>query len=869
MTITRCIPCVKQVIGCCLAFVPLSGGFTWALAAVACVSGAQCRLDDGSIHTLATTSFHTDTAGQDNAAVVVLGSGLFGDQIGITASTQNDHYGMYLGKGANVALKNTSIQAGTALKVQGEYGPVTNFYLESGSLKASAGHAVELHQHANGAFVDVDVTAHAAPSVFLLRNGAEFQMTGGSITATGTGDGIAMDAGDSTSEVHLTGVTLRSATNGRGIVGHGSSTIDLSRSRIITDGPGGVGLSLSGEAGTEQQITLYEGASLQAPQSLAIQIRGGGNHYYHELRVRDSSVHGDRLIELGACTPPMCSSTATAQAYFDAENSQLYGHASVHDGAWLRMNLTESTWILSPSAEGRVRSEVSVLNLVGTDNGGSHIRFDPQGTGLWQTLVVGPDTVRGDAAYEAGTGAQITLNTYLNSGGTLSQQFTDRVLIHGDTAGESTTVHIIAAPGSPGGLTSPDGTYLASEGISLIQVSGQARETSFVLDGGYVTLNGQPFRYQLQAYGPDSGNGPADTSQRLVGGTDPHWDWRLQSEHISSFPEDPSKPGQPGVRALVPQAASYLVAPNALFQAGLLDVGTLHRRLGHARTTAGAALPANPRGAAFLRTYGGDYDYRSSRSLNPYAYNADVRYAAIQGGGNVYGMDAAQTRWRFGLAGSVGDLSFAPHHVADSRKTKMRVWSLAPTLTWQHTNGSYVDVVAAHGRFAGDVATRTLGKTAKLTGKRAALSIEAGTPLPMATLTVQPQAQVVYQRLAFDATHARDLGSGFPVNLGRLDQWTLRGGAEVRKTFTTKAGGSIQVIGNLHLAHTRGDGESVWLGQDFRLSRMGTTVEAGVAVHAMLAGGRTVVHAEISRQNRASRAGYQGWAGNLGVRIKF
>jgi len=199
----------------------------------------------------------------------------------------------------------------------------------------------------------------------------------------------------------------------------------------------------------------------------------------------------------------------------------------------------------------------------------------------------------------------------------------------------------------------------------------------------------------------------------------------------------------------------------------------------------------------------------------------------------------------------------------------MRAWFVAPTFTWQHVNGGYVDVIAAYGHFHGDVATRTLGKTARLAGKRVAASIEAGAPLAMGSLTVQPQAQVVYQRLMFDATRARDLGSGFPVDLGSPAQWILRSGAEIRKTFSTAAGGAIQLVGKLHAAHPFGDGAKVWLGQDFHLGQTGTTLEIGVGLNAVLAGGHTVVYAEMNRQNRTGSAGYQGWTGDLGVRIQF
>ncbi|CAM5189221.1 hypothetical protein CDEN61S_03392 [Castellaniella denitrificans] len=64
--------------------------------------------------------------------------------------------------------------------------------------------------------------------------------------------------------------------------------------------------------------------------------------------------------------------------------------------------------------------------------------------------------------------------------------------------------------GSPGGATSPDGGNRADEGISLIEVAGNATATSFRLRGDYVALDGMPYQYRLYAYGPGLQDGAAD-----------------------------------------------------------------------------------------------------------------------------------------------------------------------------------------------------------------------------------------------------------------------------------------------------------------------------------------------------------------------
>jgi len=80
-----------------------------------------------------------------------------------------------------------------------------------------------------------------------------------------------------------------------------------------------------------------------------------------------------------------------------------------------------------------------------------------------------------------------------------------------------TLIHINEVIGSPGGLTSPSGSYLNNEEISLIQVSGMSTENAFALAGGYVTMGSLPYEYRLYAYGLGSSNGASDPMQTEPG----------------------------------------------------------------------------------------------------------------------------------------------------------------------------------------------------------------------------------------------------------------------------------------------------------------------------------------------------------------
>ncbi len=138
--------------------------------------------------------------------------------------------------------------------------------------------------------------------------------------------------------------------------------------------------------------------------------------------------------------------------------------------------------------------------------------------------------------YKAQGNAHLYLNTYLDKVGTLQEQKTDRLLIHGDVLG-TTTVYVQGALGSRGDYTGERGN---SKGISIIQVYGTANKDSFQLNGGYVTLQGSPYQYSLHAYGPSFSLGRADSSQRVLKGEEEFWDFRLESEMIQPTSSDPT-----------------------------------------------------------------------------------------------------------------------------------------------------------------------------------------------------------------------------------------------------------------------------------------------------------------------------------------
>ncbi|MCZ4061490.1 autotransporter outer membrane beta-barrel domain-containing protein [Pantoea sp. LMR881] len=75
--------------------------------------------------------------------------------------------------------------------------------------------------------------------------------------------------------------------------------------------------------------------------------------------------------------------------------------------------------------------------------------------------------------------------------------------------------------------TNRDGVVEATEGVSLVQVSGNASASSFVLKQGYVASG--PWQYSLYSFTP----GTSSASQRQLSGSgNAFWDYRLANSYV-------------------------------------------------------------------------------------------------------------------------------------------------------------------------------------------------------------------------------------------------------------------------------------------------------------------------------------------------
>jgi len=313
--------------------------------------------------------------------------------------------------------------------------------------------------------------------------GVTINMQGGSIDAAGTNAfGVFTNSGGHIELDNVTIQSLNNTTGGRGIQVQNGSSVDIrNNSSVVTDGANGFALRFFGATATNS--ISVDNSLVWAQDSFAALANGGTDF----LNVTGGSVvQGERgLIFAGDCQPANCGILRGSKLEVNADNAQLVGLADVTDASTLRMNLdNHALWSIRPSNTGATTSNVSFVHL---DNEAG-IEFDQNGTGLFQELWVGKGTLGGaTTVWTGGNDASITFNTYLNEGGDWSNQSTDRLYIEGDVSGQ-TLVNIKQIIGNSGGWTSPTEIYANDEGISLIQVSGQAAEARGLCHHGRAAL---------------------------------------------------------------------------------------------------------------------------------------------------------------------------------------------------------------------------------------------------------------------------------------------------------------------------------------------------------------------------------------------
>ncbi len=491
--------------------------------------------------------------------------------------------------------------------------------------------------------------------------------------------------------------------------------------------------------------------------------------------------------------------------------------------------------------------------------------------------------------------SRFNMNTLMNAGGALTDQATDRLIVNGNVTGQhSIMVNALGA----GALTSTTGSNHNNEGISIVQVAGTSAADSFSLanPGGMVVKSG--FQYVLNAYGPGATNGAADGSQNLTNNTSgSHWDYRLQTpaalppeptceelgtcppppppppgcEATNSCPIPPAPPAPPSRGAVGPSVPTYINLPVAMMNAGFQDIDMLHRRLGELHDDNPNALNRASRdtadGEAFVRVYGGQFDYNSNNSFNGYGYDFDQNYVAVQAGANVFSHRNENAITRVGFALTFGDMSMttdSPSTLEGRSRAHVNSYSLQGYVTRQWDTGFYIDGVLSYGLFDGSIKDRVFTNSTDVSGNSFAAGIEMGRPWHFAeNWTLEPQVQLVYQRLSFD----NEIDNyGDSVYWGSPQQLIGRVGARLTRAFRTDDNQVFTPYAKVNVIHGFLDTGDVTVGANtFAMGNFGTALQIGAGLTGTLTE-RWSVYGDAAYQTSLDGNGFGGWVANVGVR---
>ncbi|WP_273755235.1 autotransporter outer membrane beta-barrel domain-containing protein [Bartonella sp. MM73XJBT.G] len=598
--------------------------------------------------------------------------------------------------------------------------------------------------------------------------------------------------------------------------------------------------------------------------------------------LKNSEIRSDMLLENGGS--PFTEVQPTTFT-LDADNSIMEGRAKTlpqnttiftlnNNSKWhLKISLfeLESSFSLFDykllDLKQRAQSVVSVLNL-----NDSSIIFDAPhklADNHYQTLHIGRHPQKtdqnrssnGTVVYNATGNARIYFNTEWSNGLPKEQQKTDRVLIRGDVSGTTTVYfnNLSKHAESFDNEKAKDSIPLNERGLSLIQVSGHAHEDSFKLAHGYTTIGGLPYKYILNSYGPTSRLGKADNQQSLFPEDGEFWDFRLQNATLDLVEE---------IKALVPQVASYLVMPNAIFSSGLTDISNQNTLLDNMHSTV-FGLEGHKKKGIFLSTYGNKVTLSSSRSPLEYGYGADVGYAALQAGMTLATLENQNLTVNFGLLGTYGKLAFTPKDMEGSDKSILDKWSFTAYGNLHHDNGLYINALLSYGVLNGHITTALIGNTTELNNTDI-LNISATVGQKLATgvegLSFEPQAQLIYQHIAFGTLSDID---GFQVNIKTPHQWLVRMGGRLTKTILPiEKDRVLSFYGKLNVIKAFGEKSTIDIVEPFRLDSMGSSLEGGLGINAQLSK-NIALHADVNYQHKLQKSGISGVNFSGGMRYRF
>ncbi|WP_226574041.1 autotransporter outer membrane beta-barrel domain-containing protein [Acuticoccus sediminis] len=605
--------------------------------------------------------------------------------------------------------------------------------------------------------------------------------------------------GDAPATIRGTEVDIDLA-RGDGVWVEANGSVDLTNSRIMLSGDG-IGLHVSGGDGAAQMLGTNLAVETLARDSYGVLAQGDGAFVglsggsvvtrgadahavvlgqgaLVDLKGVSVSAFGTSAAAIAALpVDELSDSRSAALSLTDSSLSAANGTAVVARGTDLTLAASGSrlTGAITRSADARidlVLADGSAWELPGAGPGvnsrvddlvnvSSTIAFAPPVGGNFQSLTVGN---------YAGANGALVMNAALGDEGAA-----DRLIVDGGLA--SGLTRVVVAPIGDGELT-------AGDGIRLIEtVNGGATAPGAFVLGSRVASGA--LQYGVYRGGASGGD-----------------DWFLRSTQGGAT-------GPDALPDLRPEVAVDTALPAIASQYGLAILGTRDERA--------AGRAPGRRSAAWGRVFGETGSQGSgggSAAARLDRFENDGPSYDVDLGGFQAGYDHLLSQPGDAVQNVIGFYVGAGHargnvdavYGGSAGKVSMDAYSLGAYWNHERSSGLQIDAVL-QGTFYDEASARsTLGETLETDGFGVIGSLEAGYRFDLgAGWVVEPQAQLVYQRLSFD----NGADSYGVVRYDAADDFLGRIGGRVSRGWSLGNGHELTGWARANLWHAFSDGPEV------------------------------------------------------------
>ncbi len=674
-------------------------------------------------------------------------------------------------RGAGATALNVTVgQFGTGMLVIQNGGTLTDQAASIGLQPGSQGTVVVSGSGSSWTNSGLVVVGFFGTGTLTIQNGGVVNSNGGFVGLVGTGTVRVAGAGSAWNS--SSGLTIGNGGTGTLTIAEGG--IVAAPSVAIATGAGSIGTL---NIGAGQGSPAAAPGTLNAP-SVAFGGVGTGtgtinfNHTSADY-VFAPAISGGGTVNVLAGTTILTG----ANSYFGATNVDA---GTLRAGAPHTFSSSSTTTVASGGT----------LDLNGFDQTISNLT----NTGL---VNMGTGTAPGTSLFVinyTGTGGTIAMNTFLGGDGSPSDKLV--VIL---TATGNTMLRITNA-GGPGAET-------VADGIRVVQAvrAGTTAPGAFTLANP--ELRAGAFDYRLFRGGLDPASSPND--------------WFLRSTFINEGPippKPPILPSEPGLSPIIgPEIATYGVVQPIARQLGMTTLGTLQERIGDTLLNAnmGTSCPADggtPDGIFRKAPVKAPTDCLNAgwgpsvwgRVLGQQINNHYGAFADPRASGQVLGFQSGIDLWHgewipghrdaagiyFGYAnanvdvtGLVTNEAATAYVLRHTGNLNLDAWSGGAYWTHYGPGDWYLDAVAQATHYQGAASTQFASLST--TGFGFVSSLETGYPIRLPVFgpgfVLEPQAQIVWQRVSFDDANdglgevALGTTSGASGRIGLRGKWTIVG----------------------------------------------------------------------------------------------